>query len=114
MKVLIILLILISKTTLSEVINVDNKKLKKLMTRGIPIIDVRTEKEWKATGILKKSYLISMINDKGKYSLDDWFKKFSQIKLKNNSIEGNNITIYNLRRGILHWIEKNNPVLKYF
>ena len=74
-----------------------------------------------------------MLNDDGKYSFNDWFRKFSEINLKNksvilvcavggrsyyfakiiNRIKGKNITIYNLQKGILNWISEGNQIVKY-
>ena len=129
----IVFFILISNTVFGDIIEIDNYKLKELTKRGIPIVDIRTKKEWVTTGIIKNSHLISMINDKGKYSLEDWFRKFSEIKLKDNSVIiicavggrsyyiakvidsiKENITIYNLQKGIVHWIRKNNPTIKNY
>ena len=44
MRTILIFLLLISNTVFAEIINIDNKKLKKLLKQGIPVIDVRTKK----------------------------------------------------------------------
>ncbi len=132
MKILIIILLLISKTVFADIINIDNKKLKNLLKQGIPVIDVRTKKEWIKTGVIKNTYLISMINEQGKYSLKDWYKQFLKIELKNNAVViicavggrskyiskilhnvNKEINVYNLEKGIVHWIADNNPIIKY-
>ncbi len=133
MKLAIIFFLLFSNIVFADIIDINNEELKKLIKKGIPIIDVRTKKEWVKTGIIKNSHLISMINDKGRYSLENWFNEFSKIKLKNNSTilicavggrsfyiakilndRKENITVYNLQKGILNWIKKQNPTEKYY
>ena len=133
MKFSIIFFLLFSNIVFADIIDINNEELKKLIKKGIPIIDVRTKKEWVKTGIIKNSHLISMINDKGRYSLENWFNEFSKIKLKNNSTilicavggrsfyiakilndRKENITVYNLQKGILNWIKKQNPTEKYY
>ena len=132
MKIIIIILILLSKTVYSEIFNIDNERLKELIKQNIAIIDVRTEQEWKKTGVISHSYLISMIDDNGKYSLENWYRNFSKIKLKNNSVilicavggrsgylakllnrVNHKLHIYNLNKGIQDWISNKNPVILY-
>ena len=132
MKKLIVIFLLFSKTVFSDVKNINNEELKHLLKKGVPIIDIRTEKEWSKTGIIKNSLLVSMINQKGRYSFEDWSKRFSSVKLKNNSAilicavggrsdylakliggRNENIVIYNVKKGIYNWIADNNPIVKY-
>jgi rhodanese-related sulfurtransferase len=132
MRTILIFLLLISNTVFAEIINIDNKKLKKLIKQGIPVIDVRTKKEWIKTGVISDTYLISMINEEGKYSLKDWYKQFSKIELKDDAVvlicavggrssyiakilqsTNKDIDIFNLEKGIKNWIAENNPTYKY-
>ena len=132
MKKLIVIFLLFSKTVFSDVKNINNEELKHLLKKGVPLVDIRTEKEWSKTGIIKNSLLVSMINQKGRYSFEDWSKRFSSVKLKNNSailicavggrsdylakLVGSryeNILIYNVKKGIRNWIADNNPIVKY-
>ncbi len=132
MKKLLFFFLFISNTVFGDVINIDNKELKQLIEKGIPVVDVRTEEEWKKTGIIKNSFLVSMINKKGRYSFQDWSQRFSKIKLKNNSVilmcavggrsyylaktmngKEKNIKIYNVQKGILNWIINHNPIVNY-
>ena len=90
MRIMIIFFLLISNNVLADIINIDNKKFRELLKQGIPVIDVRTKKEWNKTGVIKNSHLISMINDQGKYSLKDWYTKYSKIELKDNKFISSN------------------------
>ncbi len=132
MKKLLIIIIFFSNTVFAEVINIGNEKLKMLLKQDIPIVDVRNKNEWEKTGIISRSYLISMLNHNGKYSLENWYNQFSKIKLKNNSVVlicavggrsyylakiinhyKKNIKVYNVKKGIKNWIKFSNPVVKY-
>ena len=123
---------MISKTAFSDVFDVDNKKLKILLDQNIKLVDIRNLSEWKETGIISKSHLLSLVDKKGNYSLTRWYQSFSKIKLRNNSVilicavggrskyiarilnsVDKNLTIYNVKKGILNWIENKNPVVKY-
>lgn len=65
-KIFLSLLTLIS--SLSAELN--NEYLsKKLLNSNIPIVDIRTLKEWKETGIVKNSILIEFFTEKGNYNI---------------------------------------------
>ncbi len=131
MKKLIFIFIFLIQNAYSDVISINNQKLDELLKKGIPIIDVRTEKEWNKTGIIKNSFLVSMINKRGRYSFSDWMKRFSDINLKNNSailicaVGGrslylakmiqsvtDDLRIYNVEKGIHDWIINKKPIVK--
>jgi rhodanese-related sulfurtransferase len=42
-----------------------NEELKAKLAAGVPVIDIRRPDEWKATGVLPGSHLITFFNDKG-------------------------------------------------
>ncbi len=132
MKLIFFIFLFFSYSAYGEVINIDNQKLKKLISDGIIIVDIRTKKEWKTTGIIDKSNTISLLDEKERFSIKNWYKKFSKLKLKNNSvviicavggrsfyisklinIKQGNLKIYNLKLGIQKWISENNPVSEY-
>ena len=132
MKKILIVLVMLSKTTFAEVFDVDNKKLKMLLDQNIKLVDIRTVSEWKKTGVISKSHLLSLVDEKGNYSLQNWYQNFSKIKLRNNSVIlicavggrskyiakilnsiDKNLTIFNVKKGILNWIKNKNPVVKH-
>ena len=132
MKKFLIILVVLSKTTFAEVFDVDNKKLKILLDQNIKLVDIRTLSEWKKTGVISESHLLSLVNEKGIYSLQRWYQSFSNIQLRNNSVIlicavggrskyiakilnsiDKSLTIYNVKKGILNWIKNKNPVVKY-
>ena len=132
MRKLIIIMLFMSNTVFAEIINIGNEKLKYLLNQGIPIVDVRNKNEWEKSGVIHKSHLVSMLDNNGKYSIVNWYNKFSKIKLKNDSVilicavggrshylakiinhHNKNMRIYNVKNGIKNWIKNNNPVVKF-
>ncbi|PQM59075.1 MAG: sulfurtransferase [Rhodobacteraceae bacterium] len=63
----------------ADVENIDNQKLKALLLEGISIVDIREEFEWRETGIIPNSHLITFFDSAGKYNLEKWL-----IELKTN------------------------------
>ena len=73
-------------TASSEVINVDNNELQSLISKGIPVIDIREKFEWQETGILSESHLITFFDSEGKYDVKKWLAKLEVIAKPNDPI----------------------------
>ena len=123
MKILLVIFVLFTKFVNAEVIDINNKQLSNLIEKKIKIIDVRTIDEWKSTGIIKGSFLVSLLNKNKKFIFEDWFAMFENNFGKNKSIificasgvrsnyishlvkkKKPDLIVYNLKRGINSWI----------
>ena len=132
MKILLVLFVLFTKFVNAEVINIDNSELSSLIKKEIYIIDVRTQNEWKSTGIIKGSFLVSLLNKNKKFIFEDWYTMFENNFGKNESIificasgvrsnyisnlvqrKKPDLKIYNLEKGINHWIRSGNKIYKF-
>ena len=131
MKILLVIFVLFTKCVNAEVINIDNRELSNLIEKEVKIIDVRTQNEWKSTGIIKGSFLISLLNKNKKFIFDDWFEIFNN-KFGNNKsivficasgVRSNYIShlvkkkepdlkVYNLKKGINYWIRSGNRIYR--
>lgn len=125
------LLSLFSTTNAAGVSHIDNKKLKELIEKDVPVIDVRTTSEWNKTGVIKDSYLMMFFDERGLYNLDKWLGALSKIANKKDpvvliclsgsrssqlanylvNVEGYE-HVYNVKRGIGFWIKESNPTVK--
>lgn len=59
----------------AEVVNVDNAELARLAASGVPVIDVRTEGEWKQTGVIGGSKLVTYFDEQGKVDQPAWLEQ---------------------------------------
>jgi rhodanese-related sulfurtransferase len=59
-------------------------QIKELMAANVPLIDVRREDEWKSTGIIENSHLITFFDKNGNYDLSNFVMLLSKV---DNSIE---------------------------
>ena len=66
-------------TASSEVLNVDNNELQLLISKGTPVVDIREKFEWKETGILLESHLITFFDSEGKYDAEKWLAELKMI-----------------------------------
>ena len=129
MKILLFIFILFSKFVTAEVIDIDNRELSNLIEKEIKIVDVRTQNEWKSTGIIKGSVLISLLDKKNKFIFENWYEDFNKKMSKNVSVifvcavgvrskfisnlvnkKKPDLKIYNLKKGINNWIRSGNKI----
>ena len=132
MKFILVIFVLFTKFVNADVINIDNRELSNLIEKKIKIIDVRTHNEWELTGIIKNSFLVSLLNKNKKFIFEDWYAMFENKFGKNESIvficasgvRSNYIShlvqrrkpdlkIYNLEKGINHWIRSGNKIYRF-
>ena len=131
MKILLVIFVLFTKFVNAEVIHIDNRELSNLIEKEVKIIDVRTKNEWKSTGIIKGSFLISLLNNNKKFIFEDWYEMFKN-KFGNNKsivficasgVRSNYIShlvkkkepdlkVYNLKKGINYWIRSGNIIYR--
>jgi rhodanese-related sulfurtransferase len=129
-KVLSIVLLLITLPACGELPynNLDNQELKTLLEQGTPIYDVRRPDEWRQTGIIDDSKLLTFVNANGQLN-PEFLPRFTATVGKNDPVilicrTGNRTSqlarylaeemgytrIYNVRNGITHWIREKGPV----
>ena len=129
MKIFFIIFALFTKFVNAEIIDINNRELSNLIEKEIKIIDVRTQNEWKSTGIIKGSFLISLLNKNKKFIFQDCYEIFNNKFDRNKSIificasgvrsnyishlvkkKKPDLVIYNLKKGINNWIRSGYKV----
>ena len=63
----------------AEVIHIDNIVLERLLERGVPVVDIRTPEEWRETGIIQKSHLLTFFDAQGRYDFRAWLSELAAI-----------------------------------
>ena len=125
------LIFLISPIVIAnEVTHIGNQELKDLIQRGVSVIDVRTVSEWQKTGVIEGSHLIMFYDETGKYDLNAWLSEVARVANKDEAVilichSGSRSKqlakhlvkvvgykeVYNVKRGILHWVRKKHSVV---
>jgi rhodanese-related sulfurtransferase len=114
----------------SDVIEIGNIELKSLLQKKIPLIDIRRKDEWKSTGIVENSILMTFFDKNGKANTNEWLKELNKIAKKNDPVilicrTGRRTgiiskflsekvgyrLIYDVTDGITDWIKKGNTVV---
>ena len=106
--------------------NIDNERLKVLLTQGVPVYDVRRPEEWRQTGVVAGSRLLTFVDTRGR-PLPDFLPRFSADVGKNDPVivicrtdalarhlveQIGYTQVYNVRHGISRWIGDKNPVVR--
>ena len=63
----------------AEVTHVDNAALERLLERGVPVIDIRTPEEWRETGVIEGSHLLTFFDARGRYDTRAWLSELVSI-----------------------------------
>ena len=64
-RFLILFLAFFASVSFAEIYDIDNDKLTAMMENQVPLVDIRTRKEWQATGIIPKSHLLTFFDTNG-------------------------------------------------
>lgn len=129
-KIILIINVLVASFAFSDVIEIGNIELKSLLQKNIPLIDIRRKDEWKSTGIVENSILMTFFDKNGKANTNEWLKEFNKIANKNDPVilicrTGRRTgiiskflsekvgyrLIYDVTDGITDWIKKGNTVV---
>ena len=128
--VVLCLLCLSSLVARAEVINIDNAELARLAASGVPVIDIRTEGEWKETGVIVGSRLLTFFDENGRSNPPQWLEKLKPIAKSEQPVilicrSGNRTraaaqflseqagykTVYNANQGIKAWAGDGRPMV---
>ena len=129
-KIILIINVLVTSFAFSDVIEIGNIELKSLLQKKIPLIDIRRKDEWKSTGIVENSILMTFFDKNGKANTNEWLKELNKIANKNDPVilicrTGRRTgiiskflsekvgyrLIYDVTDGITDWIKKGNTVV---
>lgn len=109
----------------AETLDINNDEINKLMNNNVRIVDIRTSDEWRQTGIVPNSVLLTFFEKDGSYNYETWYRKLGYLidinkpfilicrsgrrtklvsKMLNNHLD---MTIYNAENGINSWLKSN-------
>ena len=119
-----IFLMISSLSLFAEIVEVNNDKIDKLIKVGVPLVDIRTEREWYETGVIDQSNLLTFFDKYGNSKVEEWITKFEKIAGRKDPViiicrsgrrsrivanylvqKENYLTVYHATNGIKSWIE---------
>lgn len=116
--------------TQAAVINIDNAELTRLAASGVAVVDIRTEPEWKATGVIAGSKLLTFVDEKGRIDSSGWLEKIKSVakpeqpiilicRSGNRSVAATQFlsqqagykTVYNAQGGMNAWVKEGRSII---
>ena len=73
MKKFLLITGLLSVSLFAELKTIGVAEFEKLQAKGVPVIDIRTTKEWKETGIIKNAHKMMFFTASGQPDIAGWF-----------------------------------------
>lgn len=108
--------------------DLDNEALKAKIAAGVPVIDIRRPDEWKATGVIEGSHLITFFDQQGQAN-PGFFEEMSKLAGAGDEVvllcrsgqrsavlseylaeKAGFTKVANVQNGIIDWIGAGNPV----
>ena len=123
-------ILLFSTQLFAEINEVNNNKIKILMESGVPLIDIRTEKEWHETGVINQSKLLTFFDKDGNSNVKKWMLELEKIASKKDPViiicrsgrrskivanfldqKEHYTTVFHETDGIISWIDFKNETV---
>lgn len=114
----------------AEIVNIGSEELKALIGRGTPVVDLRTAAEWRQTGVVKGSQMITLFDEQGRADPAAWSRKIGMIAAADRPVilicrsgnrsgsaaqylekSGRKGTVYNVKAGIAGWMRDGQAVV---
>lgn len=112
----------------ADIVDIDNAELARLALAGVPVIDVRTEGEWKESGVVPGSKLITLFDAQGKAD-PAWLTKVKSVAKPDQPVviicrsgnrsmvasqmlaqQGGYPKVYNVKGGIRTWAKEGRTM----
>ena len=110
--------------------NLDNVQLQSKLEQDIPVYDIRRAEEWRQTGVIEGSRLLTFVDGSGRLK-PDFISRFTSVVGKNDPVilicrTGNRTSalarhlvekmgytqVFNVRNGISQWIRDRRPIMR--
>lgn len=129
---LVLIMQMLTMNAEAGVANITNQELAVLLENGATLIDIRTEPEWRQTGIVPGSHLLMLFDEQRRVvDPDGWLRKVKAIapmdkpvilicRVGNRTVPATQFLVksgyrqvYNVTSGIVPWIKAGLPMVKY-
>lgn len=121
-RYLLLVLCLLAQPLRAEVVDIDNHRLAQLLAQGVPLVDVRTEPEWRETGVVAGSRLLTFFDAQGRVDPQAWLARLQGVAAPERPVilicrsgrrsmaaarflvdQGGYKTVYNVSGGVQSW-----------
>ena len=116
----------------AQVVEIDSGALPRLMAEHVEVIDIRRPDEWRRTGVIEGTRLMTFFDAKGNYDAEAWMAKLTPVAAGDRAVaiichsggrsrllsrflhqEIGYRRVYDVRDGIAGWIAAKRPTIPY-
>lgn len=113
----------------AEIVTIDSAELQDLIEQGVPLVDVRTPGEWRETGVIEGSHLLTFFDERGRYDAAAWLAELERIAGPDQPValicatggrttaisffldqQVGYDTIYHAEEGVIGWLKQGRTV----
>ena len=124
-------LLLFASQVFADVKQVNNEEIITLIQNGVSVIDVRRADEWRNTGVIKQSNLLTFFDKQGNYNTEKWLSELKKIAKEGDPViiicrsgkrsgivskfldeQANYTNVYNAAGGMLSWVSSKNKTIE--
>lgn len=129
--VMILAALLLTEPGMAELRGVTPDEAEDLLQQGVPLIDIRTPKEWQATGVIAGSRKQTFFDESGQYDTRRWLQDLKDVAAgterplvlvcrsgNRSGIVGRILSdelgfkrVYHLEKGIREWHAEGKPLV---
>ena len=130
-KLFAISLLLFTSQVFAEAKQVNNEEIITLMQSGASLIDIRRAEEWRDTGVIKESNLLTFFDKEGNHNIEEWLPKLKKITKEGDPViiicksgkrsgivskfldeQANYTNVYNASGGMVSWVNSKNKTVE--
>lgn len=126
---LLIFTLFVALPAKADLKRIDTQEVTELIASGTPVIDIRRIDEWRKTGVIADSHLITFFDDRGRYDAELWLEQLRQsidptepfivichMGVRSGSVSkwlGKNFPmVYDAKDGMKQWLKNDQPVVE--
>jgi len=75
----ILLVFIMSSSLMAEFTTLTTKQVQEAIKKGVVVIDIRRDDEWKQYGIIEGSHKLTFFDGRNAYNIEKWMGQFTKI-----------------------------------
>lgn len=127
---LVAALLVLATPLRAEIVHVDSAGLQRLLAADVAVVDIRTPEEWRKTGTIEGSHLLTLFDADGDHDIGAWLRTLDAVAGAGQPValvchggkrslkaarlldgQPGDRRVYNVRHGVSGWIAEDRPVV---
>ncbi len=116
----------------AQVVQIDAAEIPRLMAEHVEVVDIRRPDEWKRTGVIEGTRLMTFFDAGGNYDIEAWMRQLMPVATGDRKVaivchsgsrsravsrflheKAGYRRVYDVRDGVAGWLAANRPTVPY-